>query len=233
MASIVKFVRSCFSYDSHCMHLKDTRNIYRFFTLSFQICFARRVIVIRAIRRKSNNIDQTIPRFHFPRTWKSEWIASPCVTAELIGLVHDNPEAIAAGYRRRLSGGTRANRRRRRRRPVTEHSAGGSSFSPFSLPLTGFSPVSIYRETGTEKPAQCRLLLASKRREDRPRSTHFPFVIFFLLEGYFWLIYFLSSLLVFFCSRKVSRYGYRVLSNFFKYAIVLGMFTFYDWYLKV
>lgn len=45
--------------------------------------------------------------------------------AELIGLVHDNPEAIAAGYRRRLSGGTRANRRRRRRRrPVTEHSAG-------------------------------------------------------------------------------------------------------------
>lgn len=125
MASIVKFVRSCFSYDSHCMHLKDTRNIYRFFTLSFQICFARRMIVIRAIRRKSNNIDQTIPRFHFPRTWKSEWIASPCVTAELIGLVHDNPEAIAAGYRRRLSGGTRANRRRRRRRrPVTEHSAG-------------------------------------------------------------------------------------------------------------
>lgn len=66
----------------------------------------------------------SIPRFHFPRTWKSEWIASPCVTAELIGLVHDNPEAIAAGYRRRLSSGTRANRRRRRRRPVTEHSAG-------------------------------------------------------------------------------------------------------------
>lgn len=49
------------------------------------------------------------------------------VTAELIGLVHDNPEAIAAGYRCPVIGSPRANRRirlRRRRRPVTEHSAG-------------------------------------------------------------------------------------------------------------
>lgn len=97
------------------------------------------------------------------------------VTAELIGLVHDNPEAIAAGYRCPVIGSPRANRRlrrrRRRRRPVTEHSAGVGRilFLSFFATVDGLlARFDLSRNRNRKARPMPITARCSKRRENRP-----------------------------------------------------------------
>lgn len=94
--------------------------------------------------------------------------------------MHDNPETIAAGYRRRLSGGTRANRRRRRR-PVTEHSAGVGRILFLSFFATVDGLLARF-DLSRNRNRKARPMPITTRFEAKGGSTHFPFVIFFLLE---------------------------------------------------
>lgn len=99
------------------------------------------------------------------------------VGAGLIGLTRDNPEAIAAGYRRgyRLRGANRArNRRRARRRSVTEHSAdaGRILFLSSSLPLSGFAQFRFIEKPEPKSPPNADYSPRVRTGGEPPRKIH-------------------------------------------------------------